>query len=398
MLSPALDEITLEEIQLLIEESTPERQDLEFKRQLDPTNNNHKDKFLAEITSLANTTGGDLLIGVPDPDDVDDTENTDLFWITDYEPDDYKLRWESIIRNNTHPRLSTHEIRTIPRSEEDEDGFITIVRVQPSTLSPHRVTRQSKKPFYARNSAGKYELNVEQLREKFIEQYHLREDIEQFLADRIAKIRAGDVPVPYETGPAMVLHVIPASAFTLRSEIDISSDSENHGGLPLLQRDRGGQMLASARRNVDGIVNSHDLLHTDPENLNSEYVQLYRDGRIEAVHTFHFRKDFSDDQIGFWTLYEILHDRLPDYSGFLSVREISLPVFMYLTFIDLEGYVLASDTVRDSRELDRDLATLPPVTLETFDKGSKEVTNEFMRNIWHAFGEMGDPFDHFDEP
>lgn len=41
------------------------------------------------------------------------------------------------------------------------------------------MTLGSKKPFYARNSAGKYPLDVDPLREKFIEQYRLREEIEE---------------------------------------------------------------------------------------------------------------------------------------------------------------------------------------------------------------------------
>lgn len=54
----------------------------------------------------------------------------------------------------------------------------------------------------------------------------------------------------------------------------------------------------------------------------SEYVQLFRDGRIEAVHSYHFRNDFDDEnRIGFRTLYEILRDCFPEYTAFLFDRE-----------------------------------------------------------------------------
>jgi hypothetical protein len=403
MISPTLDEITVEQIQQLIQAGTPEKQEIEFKRQLDPSNPGHKEKFLAEVTSFANTSGGDLLIGVPEAEDIETEEDAKLWWITDYSRDDYKLDWENIIRTNTQPRLRTHEIRTLPNSEEDGEGFIAIVRVRKSTVSPHRVTLRSKKPFYARNSAGKYQLDVDQLREKFIEQYRLREEIEEFLADRIAKIRSSDTPAPFEPGPCMVLHVIPATAFTLQPELDLSSGgSELSAGLPLLQRNQGGRMYSAARRNVDGIVSSQDISdfrkHSEEIGPQSEYVQIFRDGRIEAVHSFHFRNERKDeDRIGLSTLHEILHDRLPDYTEFLSERDVGTPVFLYLTFVDAQGFVLAIGNNQRSKELDRDVATLPPVTLETYDVTNNEVSRELMRHAWHAFGEFGDPFNDYEE-
>ena len=402
MLPPGLDDITVEDLQQLVKTGAPEKQEIEFKRQLNPHNKGHKEKFLAEVTSFANTTGGDLIIGVPDPEDVDEEDNAELWWITDYDRDNYKLNWENLIRTSTDPRLRTHEIRTLPNP--DGAGFVAIVRVQASTVLPHRVTLSSKKPFYGRNSAGKYQFDAGQLREKFIEQYSLREEVEDFLAERIAKIRSGDTPAPFNPGPCMVLHVIPATAFNLRSEIDINSDGKDtFGVLPLFHRDSGGQTHSNARRNIDGIVNSKDIGNLGKASVadepQSEYVQIFNDGRIEAVHSFHFRKRNSEEKkIEFWTLYEIIQDRLPDYTGFLADHDVTPPIFLYLTFIDAKGFVIISDTNRDSKKLDREIATLPVVTIETHDKENKEMTKEFMKHIWHAFGELGDPFEIHEEP
>lgn len=79
MLAPDLDDITITTLRSLIASGTPERKQLKFKRQLDPSNKDHKSKLLANTTSFANTIGGDLLIGVPDPDEVDDDADEELW-------------------------------------------------------------------------------------------------------------------------------------------------------------------------------------------------------------------------------------------------------------------------------------------------------------------------------
>lgn len=400
MLSSKLEEISIEEINQLIESGSPEKKQLEFKRELDPNNSKHKKKFLAEVTSFANTKGGDLLIGIPDPKDIEKEDDKEICWITDYERDDYKLRWEGIIENNTQQSLNTHDIRTIENPEDD--GFIAIVRVRQSSLSPHRVTLRSKKPFYARNSGGKYELDVEQLREQFIEQYQLKEEIEGFLANRISKIRSGDTPAPFETGPCMALHIIPATAFTLQSEIQITEESDDitpnpSRGLPLLARNNE---YNGARRNVDGLVNSKNVgnfrLGSNTNERWYDYVQIFRDGCIEAVNTFYFRKE-QEDQIGFKTLYQIFMKRLPQYSKFLFERDVGVPIFFYLTFLETEGFTISISNRNDSRELDRNIATLPPITLESEKTTKKDLTKELMREIWYAFGEFEDPFNYYQE-
>ncbi|WP_273737679.1 helix-turn-helix domain-containing protein [Natrinema soli] len=397
MLSSDLEDISAEDLERLIEIGVPERTELEFKYMLDPGREGHKKNLVKEVTSFANTSGGDLLIGIPDPDDVDHL-GLSLNWITDYTRDEYKLKLEDIIRTGTQPQLSSHEIHTIPNPNQGGAGFVAIVRIQQSMISPHRATNSSGKPFYGRNSAGTYSYDVEQLREQLIEQYRLTEEIESFLADRIAKIRAGNTPAPYETGPSIILHVIPATAFGLQPEVDISPGENEMKGLPLFHRNSSGSHYGRARRNVDGIVNSKDF-QRDDEDLWSEYTQLYRDGRIEAVHSFHLRNErVEEDRVGFLTLYEILRDRIPDYLGFLADRKVQTPIFLYMTFIESKGYVLAKGRRNRTDRLDRDVATLPSATVESYDTPYSEIIKDLLQEVWHAFGEFGDPYDTLGEP
>ncbi|MGQ3723439.1 AlbA family DNA-binding domain-containing protein [Natrialba aegyptia] len=395
MLSSDVEEISISELERIVETGVPERTELEFKYMLDPANNNHKDKFLKEITSFANTTGGDLLIGIPDPDDGNLDE--ELNWITDYSQDEFKLKWEDILRTGVEPQITSHTIQTIENPEQ-EGEFVAVVRVRKSMLSPHRVTRISGKPFIARNSAGTYPMDVDQLREEFVEQYRLTDEIESFLADRISKIRAGDTPAPYEPGPSIVLHIVPTTAFSLKPEIDISPKENEMVGLPLFHRNSSSSPYGKSRRNIDGIVCSKDF-YPDRDQPDSEYIQIFRDGRIEAIHSFHMRKDWNDENsIGITTLYEIFRDRLMDYTSFLFDRGVGTPIFLYISFIDSKGYVLAKDQRRRTDPLDRNVATLSSVTVESDDDMLSDVVRDLLQEVWYAFGEHGDIYERYGNP
>lgn len=65
MLDKPLDEVTEAGIQELVDESVFESKEIEYKEFLNPSDDSdHKTKLLAEVTSFANTRGGDLIVGM----------------------------------------------------------------------------------------------------------------------------------------------------------------------------------------------------------------------------------------------------------------------------------------------------------------------------------------------
>ena len=67
-----LDQITEQNILDLIDAKAAETHVIEYKR--DTYGNAHKDysEFLADVSSLANTSGGDLIIGIDAPNGIPD--------------------------------------------------------------------------------------------------------------------------------------------------------------------------------------------------------------------------------------------------------------------------------------------------------------------------------------
>src|SRR5262249_28263652 len=70
MLSRALPDLTETDIAQLVTNSVTEGRDLEFKRDWPGNGDDDRKEFLADVSSLANAQGGDLVFGVEDKDGV----------------------------------------------------------------------------------------------------------------------------------------------------------------------------------------------------------------------------------------------------------------------------------------------------------------------------------------
>jgi|WetSurMetagenome_2_1015567.scaffolds.fasta_scaffold32415_2 hypothetical protein len=67
--------------------------------------------------------------------------------------------------------------------------------------------------FFARNSGGKYALDVTEIRAAFMLSETRAEQIRNFRLDRIGKIISEETPIPLRNNPKVVLHIIPITAF-----------------------------------------------------------------------------------------------------------------------------------------------------------------------------------------
>lgn len=155
MILKELDQITSIDFQDLVAHQVREGKTLEYKKEFPTGNDDSVKKFLAGVSAMANTSGGDFIIGVEAKNDgvavaVPGVPLTNL--------DQDELRLENWIRDCIEPRLPHYDIRSIPAN--DPGKYVIIVRVPQSWLAPHRVTYKGHDKFYGRNSAGKYPLDV----------------------------------------------------------------------------------------------------------------------------------------------------------------------------------------------------------------------------------------------
>jgi hypothetical protein len=104
--------------------------------------------------------------------------------------------------------------------------------------------------FYSRTSAGKYPLNVSEIRSAVLASDTVNERVRLFRLERLAKIVAAETPVSIGDPPLLVLHVVPLSALDMTAQIDLSDFQRLHGLWPPLFHSGSW----TSRINFDGFV------------------------------------------------------------------------------------------------------------------------------------------------
>lgn len=267
MLDIAFDDIDEAALAQLVANETPESRDLEFKRDLPGQEPDNIREFLADVTSLANTNGGDLIFGVEDVDGV----AAGLPGVVIANVDNEILRLEQIIRTNVDPRLIGVRIRHIPLAAGN--GAL-LIRIPPGLQPPHRVTFRNSGKFYARTSRGKYELDVHELRHAFVDSSRLPARFRQYHAEGIERARGIDMPFAIMNDPTAVVSTMPLSLFREEREIAITDD---HALVPI---------RPNAYSSIDMIEGV--MLHTPVDEATGKvrsFAITYRNGRTDVAWT-----------------------------------------------------------------------------------------------------------------
>lgn len=270
MIPVAIDLIQAEHIRSLIENGVREGRTIEYKQSLPGGSDADKKEFLADVSSFANAAGGDLIYGVAATNGVP----TEIKGLSVFDADKDVLRLDSTIRDGVQPRvlgLRTHVVTGL------DEGPVLVVRVPTSWAGPHMVTYKGASRFYARSSAGKFQMDVDELRSAFALAGDLPERIRNWRNERVAKIVAGETPMRLSDEPTMILHLVPLDSFENQFRID--------GGALAAHDCRTGFAPLSAggwnhRLNIDGFVTYAGNLDGD---RHRSYCQVFRSGRVESV-------------------------------------------------------------------------------------------------------------------
>jgi len=269
MIAKRFEDISKNEIDALLVNSVPEGRTIEYKRDLPGGSDEAKRECLADVSSFANAAGGDILYGVTAHDGVP----TALEGLPKISPDAETLRLDNMIRSGIDPRMPLVQIKAV---EGFPKGPILLLRVPKSWASPHMVTFKNVSRFFSRTNAGRFQMDVTEIRSAFVLSEELPERLRRFRDERLARIVGRETPVPLKDGAKLVLHLLPLASFTGTFQFDLAQIRQQQVDFAPISA--GGW---NNRFNVDGVVTFSGLRG---DNVASHsYCQVFRSGRIEAV-------------------------------------------------------------------------------------------------------------------
>ena len=381
LLPKALDQIEAADIRSLVENKVKEGDRLEYKESLPKANDDERIKFLCTVASLANSLGGDVVIGIGER--RDGTRKTGELLVKGlnepgFDFDRERNRLTEMILEGIDPRIGRIGLKLV---EGLEEGPVIVVRVPRSTNAPHMVTFNEFNRFYARHSGGRYALSVREIRQAFLASELLPERIRSFRNERVSAILNGDLPVPLTPEAKIILHVVPFSSLDDRTGFDISAAFELRNELRTI-----GNTLKSGRHNLDGFVVFGGQSGGVPEH--DSYIQVFRSGAVEAVNSSILGGQPS--KLIPSTYYEQeIEASLGSIQGFLRKRNVEPPLALLLSLTGVRGLSMARDIrwmAQRAHTIDRDLLLLPEVIIDEYDKTAAENLTPLFLMIWQAAG------------
>lgn len=189
-----IDCIEQSDLQRLIDDGVLEKKGLDYKRQFTGNSDGDKKELLYDITSFANAGGGFLIFGMQEENGIP----VSIEGVAPEAVDREKLRMEQLLQTGVEPRVPGITMHNVAL---DDGKAVLIVHVPNSWASPHMVKIGGASKFYSRNSAGKYQLDVSELRAAFLLSETIAEKISNFRTERLGKIIARELPIEMPDNP-----------------------------------------------------------------------------------------------------------------------------------------------------------------------------------------------------
>jgi len=378
MINRPLEKITFADLDAFRQEQWPESKTVDYKRDVYGSKDEDKKELLKDVSSFANTLGGDILIGV----DEDKGVPTGIPGITIPDVDKEKLRLEGIIRQGLEPRIDfgIHHVTT------PSNTFVIIIRMKESLLFPHRVVFHGKfGEFWGRSSAGKFSMDTDELRRSFTLSDSIYQQIRAFRKERVSLIVNDDTPMPLMPGGKLVLHMIPVAAFRSRQSFNVATMPQLPTKFPPMEASAFGNRL-----NFDGHIayaggrNGEEF---------TSYTQFFRNGIIEAVLSDIVvqDKDGEKKQLSASYFERMLVREHQVFRSLMSgLRDVGVdpPIWCFLSITGVKGATIETDGGfhRGNRVIDRDILMLPECVIDDLSADSATTLRPLFDLIWNAAG------------
>jgi len=375
MIQFKLEEITEEYLNSLTKNSVAEGKTIEYKEKLPGNTDSDKKEFLADLSSFANTSGGDLLYGIEERKGLP----VAVAGVEIENPDAELNRLENIAMNGIDPRIS-YALRAIKLGS---GKFVVVGRVRQSWVKPHRVIFGGHDKFYGRNSIGKYPLDVAELRDIFNLSDTIAKRIQDFRYSRIMEIEADKAPLPVIGANKIILHLIPLESFSTKMAIDSEKLLE-------LRKHPEGLRPMSASGWHAPTVNLHGIVSHAGRNEGEahSYVQIFRNGVIEIVESSILERDESK-RIPSYTIEDEILKSTTRYLNLLKSLDLNPPIYVFISLMHVKGLIMSFDSFKynyDANHIREESIYLPEAVIDNYDQELTSTLRPVFDLVWNACG------------
>jgi hypothetical protein len=329
-------------------------------------------EFLRDVSAFANMRSGTILYGVAERAGGIASKVTGLGQLRDGQE---KLRLEQLLESGLQPPLRGHEIHIV----EHDNGDVLVLGIPRSFIGPHMVMGpRHVGQFWGRNSAGKYLMDITQVRRAMLEVAAWETELESFRESRLEAARI--VPgLQYAQG-VLFLHVLPLGR--LRERVNLIGTKPPVGT-------HFETTLDGTRANVDGVR----ITYATGTRARS-YVQCFRNGGVEVAWAVPALMYPGNEQ-GRATVLNGLHVNreltllIGKATTWFEALNVEPPYAIFVSAVNVRGFTLGRGPAEGELYLtafDRPTILVPSVTVESREANLDTVTGDVLNLLWEAAG------------
>lgn len=374
-----LDDINESDLTALIDTKVIENKYIEYKEAIALGNDKDKKEFLRDVSSFANTAGGYLLYGIRELAGTP----TDIIGLDAINPDEMTLRLDEIIRSGLSPNIYGISYNFIKLAN---GKTVIIIKIPNSLNSPHQIVYNSDMRFSARGNAGKYQMPVDEIRERIEGSGKLTERLQNFRIERIAKISSNEsISRSDRPGGRIILHYLPLAGFSGRIQLPLQKNGENWP-IPMPPILGNGYSL-----NGKYCFEGYNFYSNNANGKTEDYFLIFRNGVMEFVNFVPLRDDPQDPWkhvIGASRTEESIANILAYFIKTTKLQETHPPAYIALTIQGMKNWKWAMGEHMGSPfgVFDRDILAAQEVYIQNGEFDISNTLKKLIDPIWHAVG------------
>lgn len=374
---------TAETVQALVEEGRAEDRSLEFKRRLYRRDDEAKREWAKDVTAMANSAGGVIVLGVREEDGL----AVEVVGVPAEGLDRELSRLMNVLQSWTAPRVGPNV--GIAQVQTPDGKAVLVVEVDRSWARPHAVSKPNEHALMFWRRAGRENLPIgaEEVQELVRESQSLPSRLDVFHADRVAAVVAGELPFPLYMPHLSVLTVTPWSAMR-------PSPQHVH-----LDATWGRRLLAQARTSrytLEGlcVIDTWDF---DDEKPAAQQALLHRTGAVEFVSHHAFQQVTEDPEVlyvSMLNLEEGIVEHVKSAVEVLGGLGLAGAFSIGLTLLGTQGlrfFLDGGSHVRKVSRLRRPALHLPRLDVEAFPDAEEQAVARVLRPMFDVMAQaVGD--------